>query len=68
MRRINLGVNFTVFLLFFGIATLEAFRSHSWTNVLFWLAIGAAFLMADNLRKRVDRTHDSFRDGFVSRE
>jgi hypothetical protein len=54
MKRMNLGINFTVFLLFFGLATLEAFRTRSWINAAFWLAIGAVFLVADNLRKRID--------------
>jgi hypothetical protein len=52
MKRVNLGVNFAVFLLFFGIATLEAFQSRNWINVAFWLTIGTAFLVADNLKKR----------------
>jgi hypothetical protein len=52
MKRIDLGVNLTVFLLFFGVATLEAFQSGNWIKAAFWLAIGAVFLLADNLRER----------------
>lgn len=51
MKKIKLGVNFTVFLLFFGVAMLEAFQSHNWLKALFWIAIGVLFLVADNLRK-----------------
>jgi len=51
MNKIKLGTNFTVFLLFFGIAAIEAFRSGRWINVVFWLAIGFVFLAADNFRK-----------------
>jgi hypothetical protein len=51
MKRIKLGTNFTVFVLFFGIATLEAFQTRNWLKVAFWLVIAIAFLMADNLRK-----------------
>ena len=51
MNKIKLGTNFTVFLLFFGIATIEAFRSGNWINVVFWLVIGFIFLAADNFRK-----------------
>ena len=40
-----------IFLLFFGVATLEAFQTRNWIRAAFWLAIGAAFLIADNLRK-----------------
>jgi hypothetical protein len=54
MKRIRPGVNFTVFLLFFGIATLEAFQSQGWIKAAFWLAIGTAFLLADNLRNRIN--------------
>jgi hypothetical protein len=54
MKRVNLGVNFTVFLIFFGIATLEGFESGNWIRIAFWLAIGIVFLVADNLRKSGD--------------
>ena len=33
----------TIFVLFFGIALLDAVRSGEWPRVLFWIAIGAAF-------------------------
>jgi len=52
MKKINLGVNFTVFLLFFGVATIEAFQSHNWIKSIFWLAIGVIFLVADNFKKK----------------
>jgi hypothetical protein len=51
MNKIKLGSNFTVFLLFFGVAAFEAFQTGNWTMVLFWLAIGFLFLIADNLKK-----------------
>ncbi len=51
MRRLKLGTNFTVFLLFFGIATLEAFQTRNWIKAAFWLAIGIVFLLADNQRQ-----------------
>ena len=51
MRKIKLGANFTVFLLFFGVALLEAFQTSSWIKAVFWLAIGIMFLAADNLNK-----------------
>jgi hypothetical protein len=51
MRKIKLGTNFTVFLLFFGVAALEAFQSKNWFMAGFWLAIGIVFLLADNLKK-----------------
>ena len=51
MKKIRLSTNFTVFLLFFGIAVLEAFQTRNWIKAAFWAAIGIVFLAADNLRK-----------------
>ena len=51
MLRIKLGANFTVFLLFFGVAALEAFETRNWLKSIFWLAIGLVFLIGDNLKK-----------------
>ena len=56
MKRIKLGTNFTVFLLFFGVATLEAFQTRNWLKAIFWLAIGIVFLVADNRHK--SQLHD----------
>lgn len=52
MKKIKLGSNFAVFLLFFGVAMLEAFQTHNWIKSFFWLAIGIVFLVADNIKKR----------------
>jgi hypothetical protein len=52
MKKIRFGANFTIFILFFGVAVLEAIQSHNWLKSLFWLAIGIVFLVADNLRKK----------------
>lgn len=52
MERIKIGTNFTIFLLFFGVAALEAFQTGNWTKAAFWLAIGIVFLIPDNLIKR----------------
>jgi hypothetical protein len=49
MKRIKLET-FAVFLLFFGVATLEAFQTHNWIKAAFWVAIGLVFLLAGNLR------------------
>ena len=51
MTSIRLGTNFTVFLLFFGLATLEAFQTRDWLRAAFWLAIGIVFLVTDNVRR-----------------
>lgn len=51
MRSLRLGTNVTVFLLFFGLALLDALRSHDWLRSVFWCAIGIVFLRADSLRR-----------------
>lgn len=39
--------NLTIFVLFFGIALLDAIRGGHWLRVLFWSAVAAVFLLAD---------------------
>jgi hypothetical protein len=51
MKKIRLSTNFAVFLLFFGVAVLEAFQTANWAKVAFWVAIAIVFLVADNLKK-----------------
>jgi hypothetical protein len=51
MRGIKVSTNFAVFLLFFGVAALEALQTHNWVKAIFWVAIGACFLVADNSRR-----------------
>lgn len=50
MRRIRLSTNFAIFLLFFGVAALEAFQTANWLKAGFWVAIAFVFLVADNLK------------------
>ncbi len=52
MKKIKLSTNFAVFLLFFGVAVLEAFQTHNWIKSIFWLAIAIVFLAADNLKRK----------------
>ena len=51
MKAIRFGAGFTVFVLFFGIALLEAFQNGQWIRGMLWLFVGTVFLVADNLRK-----------------
>ena len=51
MKKLKPGPGFTIFILFFGIAALDAFQTHNWSAIIFWLAIGVVFLLADNLKK-----------------
>jgi len=50
IMKIKLGSNFTIFLLFFGVALIEAFQTQNWLKAFFWLVIGAVFLLADNTK------------------
>jgi len=58
MKGITLGSNFTVFLLFFGVATLEVFQTRNWPKAAFWVAIAIIFLLADRLPKPQLRDRD----------
>jgi hypothetical protein len=51
MKKIRLGQGFIVFILFFGIALLDAVHSFDWLRITFWLATGLVFIIADNLKK-----------------
>lgn len=53
MRRPSIGAGFTVFILFFGLALLDALGSGDRVRAAFWVAIGAVFLWMDQPR----RTH-----------
>lgn len=50
MKKITLGPNFAVFILFFGVSLLDAFESQNWIRVGFWMAIALFFLGADVFR------------------
>jgi hypothetical protein len=50
MKPFRLPASFTVFLIFFGLSLLEAFRTRNWINVAFWIGIAVMFLIADGLR------------------
>ena len=54
MRRLVFGPGFAVFVLFFGVAMLDALRSHDWLRAAFWVAIGTVFLWMEQPRRRTD--------------
>ena len=56
MKLLKLPASFTVFLIFFGVSLLEAFRTRNWINVAFWIFIAIMFLVADGMKLR--RTHN----------
>jgi len=51
MNRLRPGINFTIFVLFFGLSLLDALTSHQWLRAAFWLAIALAFLWLDTSAK-----------------
>ena len=51
-RLLMVPASVTVFLFFFGISLLEAFRTRNWINVVFWIAIAVMFLIADGFKVR----------------
>jgi hypothetical protein len=50
MKLLKLPASLTIFLIFFGISLLEAFRTRNWINVAFWIGIGVMFLIADGVK------------------
>ena len=57
MKLLKIRTSFAVFLIFFGISLLEAFRTRNWLNAAFWAAIAIMFLVADNLKPGRDIQH-----------
>ena len=51
MIKIKFGANFAVFVLFFGVAVIEAIQTKNWLKVGFWIAISLVFFLADNFSK-----------------
>ena len=48
--KIRFGTNFAIFILFFGVALLDALQEAAWARAALWLAIGFVFLIADGRR------------------
>lgn len=51
MKKLKVGMNLTVFVLFFGIALIEAFQKGEWLKALLFSALGVMFLFADEKDK-----------------
>lgn len=51
-KEIKPGAGFTIFLLFFGLALLDAIKLQDWIRVTFWVLIGLVFLLADSRGKQ----------------
>jgi hypothetical protein len=51
MNKIKFGTGFAVFVIFFGIAVLEAFANGDLLWIVLWMFIGIIFVFTDNVRK-----------------
>jgi hypothetical protein len=52
MQSVRFGANTAVFLVFFGVAMIDALASGNLLRSAFWLAIGFVFLRADRFKPR----------------
>ena len=59
LRKIKLRTGFVIFLLFFGTAFLEAFRTKNWIAVGYWALIALVFLLLDNGKKNPDHSKEA---------
>lgn len=46
------GSNMTIFILFFGVALVEAFQSRNWLLAILFILLGIMFLRADHAKKK----------------
>lgn len=51
MKTIRFGTGSTIFIIFFGVALVQALLSGSWSKGLFWVLVGTIFLILDNVGK-----------------
>lgn len=47
MKNLKFGVNFSVFIIFFGAAVLDALQTQNWPRVAVFAALAALSLWAD---------------------
>ncbi len=47
MKNLKFGANLAIFILFFGIALIEAIQKDNWVEAALFLALGLLFLWAD---------------------
>ena len=47
MKKFKLGINFAVFVLFFGVALVETFQTQNYLEAILFLALGGISLWAD---------------------
>jgi hypothetical protein len=58
-RKMKPRTGVVIFLLFFGTAFLEAFRTRNWIAVGYWSLIAFVFLLLDNATKATDNDKEA---------
>ncbi len=51
MKNFKIGANFAVFVLFFGIALIEAFKNQNWLEAALFVLLGLMFLWVGKGKK-----------------
>lgn len=51
MKNLTFGTSFAVFVIFFGVAALDAVQTQNWLRVVVFLALAALSLWADTKEK-----------------
>jgi hypothetical protein len=57
MNKVHFGAGFVVFVLFFGISLLDAFRDGNWFRSIFWIGMGVVFLIGDSYSRKQSVTN-----------
>ena len=52
LGRLFVGPGAAIFAIFFVVALIEALLARAWLEATFWIVIGLAFLLADNVSAR----------------
>ena len=52
MKESGFGTSVTIFLLFFGLALVEALKRHNWPEAALFLLLGVVSFLADTRRGR----------------
>jgi hypothetical protein len=47
MKKSNSGASLTIFILFFGLALVEALKRHNWPEAALFLLLGVVSFLAD---------------------
>lgn len=52
MNKLNFNAGLTIFILFFGIALIEAIEKHNWLEASIFLLLGVVSFWADKRKKQ----------------